>query len=169
MNILKTITLSTCLSVCALTVAPVCEAASVDLTGRDWVISWSGSESPDGSILRFESQELNEIGTLFDITGTWQFPDLEIWNFTGTFLINNGRLNFKHNENTRQSWNVNDTFYGGVTDTAITGGTYSGMSGGVQGHWNANSTPTPIPGAVYLLGSGLMGLVAMRRKKQIHP
>jgi hypothetical protein len=28
-------------------------------------------------------------------------------------------------------------------------------------------TPTPIPGALYLLGSGLMGLVGMRRKKQI--
>jgi hypothetical protein len=27
-------------------------------------------------------------------------------------------------------------------------------------------SPTPIPGALYLLGSGLMGLVGMRRKKQ---
>jgi len=29
-----------------------------------------------------------------------------------------------------------------------------------------NVTPTPIPGAVYLLGSGLMGLVGIRRRKQ---
>ena len=31
---------------------------------------------------------------------------------------------------------------------------------------SANVSPTPIPGALYLLGSGLMGLVGMRRKKQ---
>lgn len=31
---------------------------------------------------------------------------------------------------------------------------------------STTATPTPIPGALYLLGSGLMGLVGMRRKKQ---
>jgi len=31
---------------------------------------------------------------------------------------------------------------------------------------STSAAPTPIPGALYLLGSGLMGLVGMRRKKQ---
>ena len=40
------------------------------------------------------------------------------------------------------------------------GGTFTGLS-----EVQFNGSPVPIPGAVWLLGSGLMGLIAVRRRK----
>jgi hypothetical protein len=59
----------------------------------------------------------------------------------------------------------------------VNGGNYAGTVATINLHDNGSTdaqsldasttaTPTPIPGALYLLGSGLMGLVGMRRKKQ---
>jgi hypothetical protein len=39
------------------------------------------------------------------------------------------------------------------------------VSGDVTIDYTYNATPTPIPAAVYLLGSGLMGLFGLKRRK----
>ena len=67
--------------------------------------------------------------------------------------------------------------FGGTPLLNVNGGSYAGTVATISLHDNGSTdaqsldasttaTPTPIPGALYLLGSGLMGLVGMRRKKQ---
>jgi hypothetical protein len=62
-------------------------------------------------------------------------------------------------------------FYGFVNDTAFTGVKFA--DGGQAGGWqetyygidmNLSAAPVPIPGALFLLGPGLLGLVGLRRR-----
>jgi hypothetical protein len=57
-------------------------------------------------------------------------------------------------------------YYGAIPGTpgAYAGTNVSGMTTYADGHSALNGPTTPIPAAVYLFGSGLMGLVGLRRK-----
>jgi hypothetical protein len=58
-------------------------------------------------------------------------------------------------------WNPDNGFSGGST----TGVVYNSISDNVTGAWVVKDyNPVPIPGAVWLLGSGLVGLAGLRRK-----
>lgn len=58
----------------------------------------------------------------------------------------------------------------GVTGLSyqLIGGTWSSLSSGNLGAFEVlDNTPTPIPAAAWLLGSGLMGLLGLRKKEKV--
>jgi hypothetical protein len=71
---------------------------------------------------------------------------------------------FADNQGATPLLNVNGGNYAGTV--AAINLANNGSTSGQSLDGSTDVTPTPIPGALYLLGSGLMGLVGMRRKKQ---
>lgn len=58
-------------------------------------------------------------------------------------------------------------FYGFVSDTAFTDVKFQAQNEGSEAYYNIDCAvaPTPIPAAAWLMASGLLGLVGLKRKK----
>ncbi|HIJ91543.1 MAG: VPLPA-CTERM sorting domain-containing protein [Desulfobulbaceae bacterium] len=114
--------------------------------------------------------------------------------FLGQFSLSGNDHTFSNGDTTlltgMNGWKGNNTGWGNayspVTDLGANGvwpwGTISGISSSAHWIWagdattndyayfstkiSATSQPTPIPGAVWLMGSGLAGMFGLRRRKQ---
>ena len=84
--------------------------------------------------------------------------------FTGTLSSNDIYLDGQWLENNVMG--ISLAYYDAIltaNELQIINGTYSEYSGGpVRGNWSA--TAVPIPAAVWLLGSGLVGLAGLRKR-----
>lgn len=101
----------------------------------------------------------------FNLTAAGAFSVLDgnVWN-----IYSNIAIGIKVGNNNSPSWAIFELekfAQSGIWSTAPTQG--GGLSHYLVYGQTQSTTPTvPVPGAVWLLGSGLMGLVAMGRKKQ---
>jgi len=143
-------------------------AAPVNLTSGYWDVIGADTDTWNNSTLYFENQILD--GENYLLTGYfwWEnnartkygkevfegtlFPDL-------TFSLD-GHL-------VGHTVGIVSSYYTGLINedgSQITNGTWGGP-GGAIGQWSASHV-VPIPGAVRLLGSGLIGLGTINRKKK---
>ncbi len=149
--------------------------ADVSISGSDLSISGSAMD-----ILQYAGESVDDINPdqTFTLTGTMQADNL----FDGSFSVGGGLLSGSFtNLDVKQV-----TFMGATTGSAagyldFTGGSLQlgALGGNVLINWNgdANSnagvistgklevSAVPVPAAVWLFGSGLLGLVGIARRK----
>jgi len=150
--------------------------ANANLTTAQWTVT--GDDDAGGiwgETLVFETQVAN--GLDYDLTGyfLWvgggnQTGSFGRENFTGT-LFSDNQIELIGFEIEPPS---NDIVFGGysgilaASGTEITDGRWGPLSdgpSGIPGSWSAVQS-APVPAAVWLFGSGLLGLVGMAKRKR---
>jgi len=152
-------------------------ASTVTLTQAQWIIAGNdaGGGIWDGSILVFESQVQNgsdyELSGYFEWIGSGnQTGSYGRENFTGT-LFSDNQIELIGFEIVPPSYNVVYGGYSGILSAAgheITNGYWGSLAdgpSGIPGSWSAVQA-VPVPAAVWLFGSGLIGFIGIARRKK---
>ena len=145
--------------------------AGFDATDGTWIISATDTSGLtwDGSTLNFESQVAN--GDDFSLEGYffWEGSNGSFGreNFTGTLFSDNSIELSGFEIVAPASSIVTANYFALLADsgTEIINGSWDG-SGIPSDDWSAvlQVAPVPVPAAVWLFGSGLIGLIGMRKK-----
>jgi len=137
--------------------------------------------------LNFDPMKASSLGSLtFTLTGNTGFAEAAVVSTGSNAFKADGDGNydilFNYNPSTKALQNLTSQTYLIAGVSGISTGDFNfGSVGGALGSWNAavhvqntpsggsgsgwvGGSPVPIPGAVWLLGSGLIGLVGIRRK-----
>ncbi len=177
MKTLKSNLFSACFVSALLVFSNSLVAATVNFTQSQWIITGNddGGGIWDGSTLIFESQVLN--GLDYNLSGYFEWigssnqtGSYRRENFTGT-LFSNNQIELIGFEIVPPSYNIIYGGYSGILSASgheITNGRWASLSGGpsgIPGSWSAVQA-VPVPAAVWLLGSGLIGLAGLARKKR---
>jgi len=151
-------------------------AATVNLTQAQWLVAGDddGGGTWNDSILVFESQILNgldyELSGYFEwIGGGNQTGSYGRENFTGT-LFSNNQIELIGFEIVPPSYRVIYGGYSGLLSTSgheIINGRWAALADGpdgIPGSWSAVQA-VPVPAAVWLLASGLIGLISIAKRR----
>ncbi len=141
-----------------------------DATNGTWIISATDNAglSWDGSTLTFESQVASGAGFLLEGYFFWEGSNGSFGreNFTGTLSADNS-LNLSGFELVAPASGIVTANYFAILDdlgTNFINGSWSG-SGIPSDDWSASlQSPVPVPGAIWLFASGLIGLAGVARK-----
>ncbi len=141
-------------------------AATVDLTNKLWVVDGFDTASWLGSELVFTSQTANGNNDLLEGFFDWKSNGVDRGRelFTGT-LFSDLSLNIEGFQLINPISIQLAIYDGEVTPggKSIINGTWTTVGGGT-GVWSA--AVVPVPPAVWLFGSGLLGLVGAARRKK---
>lgn len=91
---------------------------------------------------------------------TWNNPDfnvtdISVWTILGTTIADNFSLMAEHNSNPTPTFGIFSVSPISLTDPNPT-----------PSNWVTGPNPVPVPAAVWLFGSGLLGLVGVARRKR---
>jgi len=151
-----------------------CPAYSIpvnfDATNGTWIISATDISGLtwDGSTLNFESQISSGSDFLLEGYFFWEGSNGSFGreNFTGTLFADN-TLELSGFELVAPTSGIITGNYFAILNTdgtSFLNGSWDGLSGIPSDDWSATVSAVPIPGAIWLFGSGLTGLIGMTRK-----
>jgi len=142
-----------------------------DATNDTWIISAIDTSGLtwDGSTLNFESQILSGTDFLLEGYFFWEGSNGSFGreNFTGTLFADN-TLELSGFELVAPTSGIITANYFATLNTSGTSflnGSWDG-SGIPSNDWSATVSAVPIPGAIWLFGSGLIGLIGMSKKNK---
>ena len=158
----------------SLTATLVVSAApvSVDMTSGIWTITGSdiAGNNWSGSTINFETQVADNNDWLLSGYFEWVCGNCSAFgreNFTGT-LFEDRTMHMEGNEIVQPASGIIPGIYDAelaLSNNDIVNGEWGGPVGIPSNMWTASRAAVPIPAAVWLFGSGLLGLIGIAKKK----